>query len=84
MLDQYFLSGEAVSGGSLKVKLQYSVFGFPLTVLDDSFDLCGSQTGLSCPLSAGLHSFQFSNEVPSAAPGVSQSQRLLSLVYFQK
>lgn len=60
-------------GSTLAVKLQYFILGIPITVIDDTYDLCGTETGLTCPLDTGDHNVKFSNEVPSTAPGVSSS-----------
>ncbi len=54
------------------MKVQYYVLGFPVVVIDDTYDLCGDEIGLTCPLGVGTHSVKFSNEIPSSAPGVSR------------
>lgn len=63
--------GEKVTSGSIAVKLQYYILGLPIVVLDDTYDICGAETGLTCPLDEGNHNVKFENEIPSSSPGVS-------------
>lgn len=60
---------EKVTNGTIQIKLQYYVLGIPFTVIDQTIDLCGEETGLTCPLNAGDQNVKFSNAVPSDAPG---------------
>lgn len=64
------LIGETVTNGTIQVKLQYYVFGLPISVIDESLPICGTETGLTCPLTAGDQNLKFAQEVPSTAPGV--------------
>lgn len=66
-----FYTGEEVQSGTITIKLQYYVLGFPVTVIDDSYPLCDE---IKCPLVAGENSVTFSNEVPSTAPPVCDGQ----------
>ena len=50
------------------------MLGIPVKVIDDTYELCGEETGLTCPLAAGGQSVKFASEVPSSAPGVCGSQ----------
>ena len=60
-----------MASGSIALKIQYHGLLIPITVIDEKYELCGTETGLTCPLEAGSHSVKFANEVRSEAPGVS-------------
>lgn len=60
---------EQVTKGSIAVKLQYFVLGIPVTVVDDTLEICSTDTGLTCPLDAGEHDIKFSREIPGNSPG---------------
>ena len=64
--------GEAVADGKLAVKLQYYVLGIPVTVIDENYELCGEETGLTCPLDEGSQNVKLAQEIPSSTPGVSE------------
>ncbi len=57
--------------GSVQVTLDHYASGVPTRVIDESIELCGKETGLTCPLDEGDHSVKFSEPVPTSAPGVS-------------
>ena len=61
-----------MTSGSIAVKIQYHVVaGVVITVIDDNFDLCSPDTGLTCPLPEGSNIVTFSDQIPSFAPEVS-------------
>jgi len=65
-----FAIGEPVNEATVTVNLQYSFLGIPVTVLDETLDLC-KVGGLTCPLEEGTYNMLFSDQIDSDAPSVS-------------
>ena len=65
------IAGEEVQAGSLQVTIKLIIYGIEITVATDSYDLCGPEIGLKCPLKAGIVKINFKEEVHSSIPSVS-------------